>query len=46
MWRSPALARMILSAGRWLLPWLIVLLLSASLAFDEHTPPLCCTVRR
>jgi hypothetical protein len=33
MSRSPALARVMLSSGRWLLPWLSLLLVSASLAF-------------
>ncbi len=37
MSRSPALARVILSSGRWLLPWLSVLLVSASLAWAMTT---------
>jgi hypothetical protein len=37
MSRSPALARVILSTGRWLLPWIGVLLVSASLAFAMTT---------
>lgn len=37
MSRSSALARASLSGGRWLLPWLSVLLVSASLAFAMST---------
>jgi len=37
MSRSPALSRVMLSSGRWLLPWLLMLLVSASLAFVMTT---------
>jgi hypothetical protein len=37
MSRSPALARAIRSSGRWLLPWMSVLLVSASLVFAIST---------
>ena len=37
MSRSRALSRVMLSSGRWLLPWLVMLLVSASLAFVMTT---------